>query len=94
MFYIYENWVTHGLSARIHKGECRFCNEGIGIHGTTNIFTERHRRSVKYEEVYLNDYLSPREARNGLARYFHFYNFERPHQALDYRTPALAQMCY
>lgn len=53
-----------------------------------NIFTERLWRSVKYEEVYLNDYASPREARLGLARYFHFYNFERPHQALDYRTPA------
>ncbi len=52
-----------------------------------NIFTERLWRSVKYEEVYLNDYASPREARQGIARYFHFYNFERPHQALDYRTP-------
>ena len=53
-----------------------------------NIFTERLWRSVKYEEVYLNDYASPREARMGLSRYFHFYNFERPHQALDYKTPA------
>jgi putative transposase len=53
-----------------------------------NIFTERLWRSVKYEEVYLNDYASPREARCGLARYFHFYNFVRPHQALDYQTPA------
>jgi putative transposase len=55
-----------------------------------NIFTERLWRSVKYEEVYLNDYQSPREARIGLTRYFNFYNFERPHQALDYRTPAAA----
>ncbi len=55
-----------------------------------NIFTERLWRSVKYEEVYLNDYASPRDARLGLLRYFHFYNFERPHQALDYRTPAAA----
>jgi putative transposase len=55
-----------------------------------NIFTERLWRSVKYEEVYLNDYQSPREVRNGLTRYFHFYNFERPHQSLDYCTPALA----
>jgi putative transposase len=55
-----------------------------------NIFTERLWRSVKYEEVYLNDYQSPREARIGLSRYFAFYNFERPHQALDYRTPAVA----
>ena len=53
-----------------------------------NIFTERLWRSVKYEEVYLNDYASPREARYGLARYFNFYNFERPHQSLDYQTPA------
>jgi len=53
-----------------------------------NIFTERLWRSVKYEEVYLNDYASPREARYGLARYFHFYNFERPHQALGYQMPA------
>jgi putative transposase len=53
-----------------------------------NIFTERLWRSVKYEEVYLNDYASPREARLGLARYFNFYNFERPHQAIHYQTPA------
>jgi len=52
-----------------------------------NIFTERLWRSVKYEEVYLADYGSPREARRGLARYLHFYNTERPHQALDYRRP-------
>jgi putative transposase len=53
-----------------------------------NIFTERLWRSVKYEEVYLNDYAAPRDARSGLARYFRFYNFERPHQALNYQTPA------
>jgi len=53
-----------------------------------NIFTERLWRTVKYEEVYLHDYTSPREAREGLTRYFQFYNHERPHQALEYRTPA------
>jgi putative transposase len=53
-----------------------------------NIFTERLWRSVKYEEVYLNDYLTPKEAWQGLSRYFDFYNYERPHQALDYLTPA------
>lgn len=52
-----------------------------------NIFTERLWRSVKYEEVYLHDYASPREARQGIERYLNFYNFERLHQALDYRTP-------
>lgn len=53
-----------------------------------NIFTERLWRSVKYEEVYLSDYGSPREARQGLARYFPFYNMERPHQGLGDRRPA------
>ena len=53
-----------------------------------NIFTERFWRSVKYEEVYIHDYLSPREARQALTRYFTFYNQERLHQALDYQTPA------
>lgn len=53
-----------------------------------NVFVERLWRSVKYEEVYLHDYGSPREARQGLSRYFEFYNHARPHQALGYRTPA------
>jgi putative transposase len=58
-----------------------------------NIFTERLWRTVKYEEVYLHDYASPREARQGLSRYFEFYNQERPHQALDYQTPAQVYHC-
>ena len=53
-----------------------------------NIFTERLWRSVKYEEVYLHEYDSPRAARKGLAGYFEFYNQERLHQSLGYRTPA------
>ena len=53
-----------------------------------NVFTERLWRTVKYEEVYLQSYATPREARQSLARYFAFYNHERPHQALGYRTPA------
>lgn len=52
-----------------------------------NIFVERLWRSVKYEEVYLHQYTTVSEARHNLERYFHFYNTERPHQALDYRTP-------
>jgi len=52
-----------------------------------NIFVERLWRTVKYEEVYLKDYLDPWEAQNSLDDYFNFYNTERPHQALGYRTP-------
>ena len=53
-----------------------------------NIFTERLWRTMKYEEVYIKDYVSPRDAREGLRDYLRFYNEQRLHQALDYRTPA------
>ena len=53
-----------------------------------NVFVERLWRTVKYEEVYLKDYTTVREARQGLDQYFTFYNHERLHQALGYRTPA------
>jgi putative transposase len=52
-----------------------------------NIFVERLWRSVKYEEVYLHDYQTVPEARTHLGGYFQFYNDERPHEALGYRTP-------
>ena len=53
-----------------------------------NIFIERLWRTVKYEEVYLGDYETVSDAEDGLGRYFPFYNGERMHQSLDYRTPA------
>ncbi len=52
-----------------------------------NIFVERLWRSVKYEEVYLKDYRNVPEARHGLRGYFEFYNTERLHQSLGYKTP-------
>ena len=53
-----------------------------------NIFIERLWRAVKYEEVYLHEYETVREAVEGLRRYFAFYNRQRFHQALGYKTPA------
>jgi len=53
-----------------------------------NVFVERLWRTVKYEEVYLKDYETPREAMQGLGTFFVRYNEWRQHQALDYRTPA------
>jgi putative transposase len=52
-----------------------------------NVFVERLWRSLKYEEVYLKAYDSIAEARAGLAAWIEFYNYERPHQALGYKTP-------
>jgi putative transposase len=53
-----------------------------------NIFTERLWRTIKYEEVYLKEYAGPKDARQGIGQYLSFYNQERPHQSLEYRTPA------
>ena len=53
-----------------------------------NIFTERFWRSLKYEEVYLKDYATVLEARENIDEYITFYNYERKHQSLNYKTPA------
>ena len=52
-----------------------------------NVFVERLWRSVKYEDIYLHAYATPREVKDALTRYFHFYNERRVHQNLDYQTP-------
>jgi putative transposase len=52
-----------------------------------NIFIERLWRSLKYEDVFIKAYGSVTEARRGIGGWFSFYNNERPHQALAYRTP-------
>ena len=53
-----------------------------------NVFVERLWRSVKYEDIYIQGYDTVPGLHRGLARYFGFYNDERPHQSLGYRTPA------
>jgi putative transposase len=53
-----------------------------------NVFVERLWRSVKHEDVYVWGYEAVPALEEGLGRYFPFYNEERPHQALGYRTPA------
>ncbi len=72
---------------RLQNAAVQISMDGRG-RARDNIFTERLWRTIKYEEVYLHDYASPKEAHRQLANYIHFYNFERPHQALDYQTPA------
>ena len=54
-----------------------------------NIFVERFWRTVKYEDIYLKGYTTPREVWSGLSDYFPYYNSRRPHQSLGYQTPAL-----
>src|SRR5947209_3245375 len=67
----------HGITISMDgKGRCM-----------DNIFVERLWRSLKYEEVYLNAYTSVAEAKAGIGAWLNFYNEERQHQSLGYRTP-------
>lgn len=72
---------------RLEDHDIQISMDGRG-RALDNVFVERLWRSVKYEEVYFQEYETPRMARQGLSRYFDFYNFERSHQSLDYQTPA------
>lgn len=74
------------FTGRLEKLGVRISMDGRG-QGMDNIFVERLWRMVKYEEVYLKSYETVAEARESLARYFHFYNTERLHETLGYRTP-------
>lgn len=53
-----------------------------------NVFVERLWRSVKYEDIYLHEYTDGLQLYDGLEKYFYFYNHERKHKALDFKTPA------
>ena len=74
------------FQAPLLAAQVRLSMDGRG-RAFDNIFVERLWRTVKYEEVYIKDYQTVAEARTGLSQYFPFYNGERIHQALDYRTP-------
>lgn len=74
------------FQAPLLAAQVRLSMDGRG-RAFDNIFVERFWRSVKYEEVYLKDYRDVSQARQGLRQYLSFYNQERLHQALDYRTP-------
>ena len=82
-----SHFTSERFTTRFLEAGARVSMDGRGRY-VDNIFTERLWRSVKYEEVYLNEYACPREVRQGLSRYLEFYNERRPHQALDYATPA------
>lgn len=70
----------------LKTAEVRISMDGVG-RCLDNVFVERFWRSLKYEEVYLKDYTDVGVARSHLGNYMPFYNDERPHQSLGYRTP-------
>jgi putative transposase len=71
----------------LQAAEVQISMDGKG-RAIDNIFTERLWRTIKYEEVYLHEYSSPKEARKQLRDYLQFYNHQRLHQSLGYCPPA------
>jgi putative transposase len=81
-----SQFTSQGFTGSLLGAGIKISMDGRG-RALDNIFVERLWRSVKYEEVYLKDYRTVAEARQGLRNYFEFYNRERLHQSLEYQTP-------
>ena len=82
-----SQFTSADFTGRLNAEKILISMDGRG-RALDNIFVERLWRSVKYEEVYLHDYGTVPAAVQGLRNYFGFYNTERQHQSLDYRTPS------
>jgi len=80
-------FTSEAFTGLLEQHGIKISTDGKGSYND-NLFVERLWRSVKYEEVYLKAYQDGRDAKISLGNYFRFYNTERPHQALGYRTPA------
>jgi putative transposase len=81
-----SQFTSKKYTEKLHEQQIKISMDGRG-RAFDNIFTERLWRSVKYQEVYINDYENPRQARQGISRYFERYNTYRPHQSLKNLTP-------
>jgi putative transposase len=80
-------FTADAFTGRLKDVEVKISMDGRGRF-VDNIFIERLWRSVKHEDIYLNEYETGIELTVGLASYFDLYNHERPHQSLDYQRPA------
>jgi putative transposase len=80
-------FTSREFTGRLEAAQVAISMDGRG-RALDNVFVERLWRSVKYEEVYLHDYATGAECHAGLSAYLKFYCAERPHQSLEYRTPA------
>ena len=81
-----SQFTSNDFTGLLKKHEIKISMDGCG-RALDNIFVERLWRSVKYECVYLNDFMDVSESINSLGEYFNYYNNYRPHQSLDYKTP-------
>jgi len=82
-----SQFTARAFTGRLEEAGVAVSMDGRG-RALDDVFVERLWRSLKYEEVYLKAYQTVREMEAGLSGWFTFYNHERPHQGLGYRTPA------
>ena len=82
-----SQFTSEAFTGLLEQHGVKISMDGKGSYND-NLFIERLWRSVKYEEVYLKAYQDGRDAKISLGNYFRFYNSERPHQSLGYRTPS------
>ena len=80
-------FTAHAFTGALTEAEIRISMDGRG-RAFDNIFVERLWRTVKYENIYIKEYATVPVLFNGLEDYFQLYNYERPHQSLNYRVPA------
>ncbi len=81
-----SQFTSREYTGRLEAAGIAVSRDGRG-RALDNVFVERLWRSVKYEDIYIKDYDNVTELDAGLSAYFHFYDEERLHQSLDYRTP-------
>ena len=81
-----SQFTSREYTGRLERAGVAVSRDGRG-RALDNVFVERLWRSVKYEDIYIKDYERVSELESGLTAYFRFYDEDRPHQSLDYRTP-------
>jgi putative transposase len=75
-------WIT-----KLQEHAIKVSHDGVG-RCIDNIRIERFWRTIKYEDIFIQSYETMLEARSGINKFIMHYNYRRPHQALDYRTPS------
>jgi putative transposase len=81
-----SQFTSREYTGRLEEAGVAVSRDGRG-RALDDVFVERLWRSVKYEDIYIKDYERVIELESGLSAYFRFYDEERPHQSLGYRTP-------
>jgi putative transposase len=81
-----SQFTSREYTGRLEEAGVAVSRDGRG-RALDNVFVERLWRSVKYEDIYIKDYERVLDLESGLTAYFWFYDEDRPHQSLDYRTP-------